>query len=33
MLAGHMERVNTLPKPLQKFILRVLESVLAQQGH
>jgi transcriptional regulator with XRE-family HTH domain len=30
-LAQHMERINQLPKPQQRFVIQVLESVLAQQ--
>ena len=32
VLARHMERINALPKTQQKFVIQVLESVLAQQG-
>jgi transcriptional regulator with XRE-family HTH domain len=31
-LAQHMERIGQLPKPQQRFVMQVLESVLAQQG-
>ena len=31
-LAQHMERISQLPKPQQRFVMQVLESVLAQQG-
>ena len=31
-LARHMERISALPKARQKFVIDVLESVLAQQG-
>jgi transcriptional regulator with XRE-family HTH domain len=31
-LQQHMERISALPKPQQKFVIQVLESVLAQQG-
>lgn len=31
-LAQHMERISALPKTQQKFVIQVLESVLAQQG-
>ena len=31
-LQRHMERISALPKPQQKFVIQVLESVLAQQG-
>jgi transcriptional regulator with XRE-family HTH domain len=31
-LQRHMEQINQLPKPQQKFVLQVLESVLAQQA-
>jgi transcriptional regulator with XRE-family HTH domain len=31
-LAHHMERISALPKPQQKFVIQVIESVLAQQG-
>lgn len=31
-LARHMERISALPKTQQKFVLQVLESVLAQAG-
>ena len=29
-LAQHMERISQLPKPQQRFVMQVLESVLAQ---
>jgi transcriptional regulator with XRE-family HTH domain len=32
VLARHMERISALPKTQQKFVIQVLESVLAQQG-
>lgn len=32
MLARHMERISALPKTQQKFVIQVLESVLAQAG-
>ncbi|WP_457337785.1 hypothetical protein [Rhizobacter sp. P5_C2] len=28
----HMERISTLPKAKQKFVMELLGSVLAQQG-
>lgn len=31
-LAQHMERISQLPKPKQRFVLEMLETVLAQQG-
>jgi len=31
-LQQHMERISRLPKPQQRFVMQVLESVLAQQG-
>lgn len=31
-LQQHMERISQLPKPQQRFVMQVLESVLAQQG-
>jgi hypothetical protein len=31
-LQQHMERISQLPKTQQRFVLQVLESVLAQQG-
>jgi transcriptional regulator with XRE-family HTH domain len=31
-LAQHMERIRQLPKTQQRFVIQVLESVLAQQG-
>jgi hypothetical protein len=31
-LAQHMERISQLPKPQQRFVMQVIESVLAQQG-
>ena len=31
-LAQHMERISQLPKPKQRFVMQVIESVLAQQG-
>lgn len=30
-LARHMERISALPKTQQKFVLQVIETVLAQQ--
>lgn len=30
-LQQHMERISRLPKPQQRFVIQVLESVLAQQ--
>jgi transcriptional regulator with XRE-family HTH domain len=32
VLARHMERISALSKPQQKFVIQVLETVLAQQG-
>lgn len=32
VLARHMERISALPKTQQKFVIRMLESVLAQRG-
>lgn len=32
VLARHMERIGALPKPPQRFVIQVLESVPAQQG-
>lgn len=32
VLARHMERISALPKTQQKFVIQVLESVLAQQS-
>ena len=32
VLARHMERISALPKTRQKFVIEVLESMLAQQG-
>ena len=32
VLARHMERINALPKTPQRFVILVLESVLAQAG-
>jgi transcriptional regulator with XRE-family HTH domain len=32
VLARHMERISALPKAQQKFVLQVIETVLAQQG-
>jgi len=32
VLARHMERISALPKTQQKFVIQVLESVLAQAG-
>ena len=29
-LARHMERINQLPKPKQRFVMEMLETVLAQ---
>lgn len=29
-LQQHMERINQLPKPQQRFVMQVIESVLAQ---
>jgi transcriptional regulator with XRE-family HTH domain len=31
-LAQHMERISQLPMPQQRFVIQVLESVLAQQA-
>lgn len=31
-LQQHMDRISQLPKPRQRFVMQVLESVLAQQG-
>lgn len=31
-LAQHMERISALPKPQQKFVIRMIEMALAQQG-
>ena len=31
-LAQHMERISQLSKPKQRFVIQVLESVLAQQA-
>lgn len=31
-LARHMQRISALPKTQQRFVIQVLESVLAQQG-
>jgi transcriptional regulator with XRE-family HTH domain len=31
-LAQHMEHISQLPKPKQRFVMQVLESVLAQAG-
>jgi len=31
-LQQQMERISQLPKPRQRFVIQVLESVLAQQG-
>ena len=31
-LVQHMERISQLPKPKQRFVIQVLESVLAQQA-
>jgi len=31
-LQQHMERISQLSKPQQRFVIQVLESVLAQQG-
>lgn len=31
-LQQHMERISRLPKPQQRFVLQVIESVLAQAG-
>jgi transcriptional regulator with XRE-family HTH domain len=31
-LQQHMDRISQLPKPQQRFVIQVLESVLAQQG-
>jgi len=30
--AQHMERISQLPKPQQRFVMQVIESVIAQQG-
>jgi transcriptional regulator with XRE-family HTH domain len=32
VLARHMERISALPKTQQRFVIQVLESVLAQAG-
>lgn len=32
-LQRHMERISALPKAQQKFVLQVLDSVLAQASH
>jgi hypothetical protein len=32
VLARHMERISALPKTQQKFVIQVIETVLAQQG-
>jgi len=31
-LAQHMEKISQLPKPQQRFVMQMLETVLAQQG-
>jgi transcriptional regulator with XRE-family HTH domain len=31
-LAQHMERISALPKKQQKFVMQMIETVLAQQG-
>ena len=31
-LARHMERISELPKTQQKFVMQMIETVLAQQG-
>lgn len=31
-LTRHMERISALSKTKQKFVIRVIETVLAQQG-
>lgn len=31
-LARHMERISALPRTQQKFVIQVIETVLAQQG-
>jgi transcriptional regulator with XRE-family HTH domain len=31
-LAQHMERISALPRTQQKFVLQMIETVLAQQG-
>jgi len=31
-LQRHIERISALPKPKQRFVLEMLETVLAQQG-
>ena len=31
-LAQHMERISALPKTQQKFVMQMIETVLAQQG-
>lgn len=31
-LARHMERISALPKTQQKFVMQMIETVLAQQG-
>jgi transcriptional regulator with XRE-family HTH domain len=32
VLARHMERISALPKTQQKFVMQMIETVLAQQG-
>ncbi len=32
VLARHVERISALSKPQQKFLIQVLETVLAQRG-
>ena len=32
VLARHMQRISALPKTQQKFVIQVIESVLAQAG-
>ncbi len=32
-LQQHIERISQLPKPKQKFVLEMLETVLAQASH
>jgi transcriptional regulator with XRE-family HTH domain len=31
-LAQHMEKISQLPKPKQRFVIEVIENMLAQQG-
>lgn len=32
-LQRHIERISALPKSQQRFVMRMLETALAQQGH